>query len=249
MILEKSLEKYGLNKKEAKIYLALLELGEATVFEIAKKARIKRPTSYIILDSLLEKGLVLEIPKNNKKLYAPENPNYLFTDIKEKEKLLRDILPKLKSLYDTNEYRPKIKFFDGREGVKKIYNELLQAKKYIFFYGSIKDIMRNFPGSLLTIKQIKKMNIPVKEIITSDQFDLDYGRRVIRAGNPNHQIRTVKLGTYFILDSAVFDDKIAIMSIEKNFFGIIIESKELANSFKILYELAWQSAEEIKLYN
>lgn len=42
-MLERVLEKFGLSEKEAKIYLATLELGQATVQQIAKKAGLVRP--------------------------------------------------------------------------------------------------------------------------------------------------------------------------------------------------------------
>ena len=46
-MLEKILKNIGLNEKEAKIYLALLELGKSKVPEIAKKAELKRTREII----------------------------------------------------------------------------------------------------------------------------------------------------------------------------------------------------------
>ena len=58
------LVKVGLNEKESRVYLALLELGSGTAYAVAKKAGIKRPTAYIVLDELRKRGLVLKIPKS-----------------------------------------------------------------------------------------------------------------------------------------------------------------------------------------
>lgn len=246
MILEKSLEKFGLTQKEARIYLAVLELGQDTVLNIAKKSEQKRPTTYVALDSLIKKGLIQKIPRGTTTLYSAENPDHLIDLLAEKETELKKAIPLLKALYNVRGPKPQIKFYEGKEGLKKIYKILHQAEKYINFYGSIKDIIRHFPESFLTVEQIKKMNIPVKEIVSSDTIDINYAKKIVNFDNPKHDARTLKKGTTFILDSAIFDNKLAIISLKGNFFGVLIESKDIANSFKILYELAWQSAEPIK---
>jgi predicted transcriptional regulator len=56
----------GLDEKEAQVYLGLLELGTASVQLIASKAGLKRPTTYLILDSLQAKGMVSIIPRAKK---------------------------------------------------------------------------------------------------------------------------------------------------------------------------------------
>ena len=50
--MEEKLEQIGLDPKEAKVYLAMLELGETTVARIAQKSKIKRTTAYDLVDSL-----------------------------------------------------------------------------------------------------------------------------------------------------------------------------------------------------
>ncbi len=246
MILEKSLEQFGLTDKEARVYLAVLELGQDTVLNIAKKAELKRPTVYLILDSLISKGLISILPKAGKTLYLAENPDYLLTVLEKRKEGLKNILPMLSAMYRIEKQKPQVRYYEGKEGVKRIYSELRQAKEYILFYGSIKDISKDFEEELLIPEEIKKMGIQVKEIMTSDPIDLKYAKRIMRMNNPNHIVRIVKKGVDFALDSAIFDDKIAIVSVKKDFFGVIIESKDISHSFKVLYELAWQAAKEVK---
>ena len=76
---EKELQNLGLSEKEAKIYLASLELGPETVQNIAKKAGINRPTTYLQIESLKEKGLISEFQRGKKTFYAPESPNRLLS--------------------------------------------------------------------------------------------------------------------------------------------------------------------------
>jgi len=44
------LEKLGLNEKEARVYLALLELGESNIQGLSAKSSVKRTTVYDILE-------------------------------------------------------------------------------------------------------------------------------------------------------------------------------------------------------
>ena len=66
---EKALLACGLNKKEAKLYLASLELGPATVNKLAKKSRLKRTTIYSLIDSLGARGIIKEVRRRGKKYF------------------------------------------------------------------------------------------------------------------------------------------------------------------------------------
>lgn len=55
------LQKLGFTENEAKVYEALLKIGEGTVDEINSIAKIRRPTAYSVLRGLLQKGLIAEV--------------------------------------------------------------------------------------------------------------------------------------------------------------------------------------------
>jgi len=247
MILEKTLEQYGLTKKEATIYLAVLELGQGSVLEIANKTELKRPTVYIILESLIQKGVIRKVPKGTTTLFVAEDPAYLLSMLEEKEKKLKSILPLLKALHNTIGMKPQIAYYEGKNNVQKLYNDLFKAKKYLYFYGSLKNVFTVFPQAeyVVTPEKIKKLNIPVREILASNPVDIRYARRARSIKNPKYQLRRLKEGISFAIDNIIYDDTVVIISLKGNCFGVVIESKDIANSFKILYELAWQSAESI----
>ena len=99
-----TLKKFGLNEKEAKIYLASLELGYATVQQIANQAEINRATTYVILESLIKKGLATHLTKGKKRYFTAEPPerlNHFLNDqlikIKRKREKLQKLLPNLKA--------------------------------------------------------------------------------------------------------------------------------------------------------
>ena len=63
---ESILLKIGLTGNESKIYMILLEMGEAIASDLAKKTDISRPHVYDSINRLMEKGLCSYVIKNNK---------------------------------------------------------------------------------------------------------------------------------------------------------------------------------------
>lgn len=53
MKIQETLEQLGMHEKKAEVYLACLELGNATAYLIAKKVGLKRPTVYDIANQLM----------------------------------------------------------------------------------------------------------------------------------------------------------------------------------------------------
>src|SRR3989344_2304159 len=115
------LEKIGLNQKEAMVYMALLELGTASVESIALKAGTKRPTTYLILDELQKKGLATLIPRAKKVLYMPESPEKLISDLTRKQELVKRFLPDMLAVYNEPKDKPQVQLFSGVSGIKQVY--------------------------------------------------------------------------------------------------------------------------------
>jgi sugar-specific transcriptional regulator TrmB len=123
MLLEK-LERFGLSHKESKVYLSLLELGTSIVSDIAKKSSTNRSTAYVLLESLVHRGLVSISEKGGIKLYTPAPPDrlvqYLEESVKKYTELIgiaHTVLPELKSMYVGVGPKPRVQFFEGLEGI------------------------------------------------------------------------------------------------------------------------------------
>ena len=55
------LTQVGFSENEAKLYVSLLNLGEGTVNEIARVAKVRRTTAYSVLREMVKKGLIVEV--------------------------------------------------------------------------------------------------------------------------------------------------------------------------------------------
>src|SRR5665647_1028350 len=111
--MDEVLKHFGLSEKEAKVYLALLELGTCTAPAIAKKAEVKHPTTYVILDELRKKGLLTEMPKKSKSLYTAKSPEVLLAARREANQEIRDRMPEIMALDNAKAEKPKIRFYSG----------------------------------------------------------------------------------------------------------------------------------------
>ncbi len=79
-LIVKQLIEFGLSEKEAKTYLALLELEVATVSEVSKTANINRSSAYVVLESLKKKGLAGISDDKNIRRYIAASPDLLFRE-------------------------------------------------------------------------------------------------------------------------------------------------------------------------
>lgn len=240
MDIKKQLEDLGLGGKKADVYLAVLQLGKASVMQIAKKARIKRPTTYDILEDLLNKNLVSQTFAGKKRYFVAEDPKNLKLMIQEQENKVDQVLPELESLFNLTPHKPKIRYYEGAEGIKQIYEDFLTAKTTIDYFGSIKDEVSVLGKSYLSdwVKRRIKKGIKVNAIrIKSKEASIKEWQ-----GGKKY-LRDLK---FFPLDIKenftnlmIYDNKVAITSSAKESYGLIIESAELATSLKYIWQVVW----------
>ncbi len=239
MEIKSILEQLKLGGKKADVYLASLELGSATVIEIAKKAGIKRTTCYDILLDLEKESLISETVKGKKRLFIGEDPENIQKRLKEREVLFSEILPQLKSIYNIKGLRPKIRFYEGKEGLKEVYSDTLKYKGEIL--GFISDAVVHVLGNEWAEKYLKmrvKNRIPIRAIYPATEYFLkDF------TPHDQQQLRISKIIDQkkypFSIEINIYGfQKVALMSAKEE-TGIIIEGKEIYNTLKLIFELLW----------
>lgn len=131
-MIEKVLESLGLTKSEIAIYFALLDLGPSTTGPIIKKAQIASGKAYLIMDKLVEKGLVTYTLISGTKNYQAKNPERLFDYLNEKkeelnqiELKLKQVMPELKNKFNEQKTQTKAEIFEGIQGFKTFHKFML----------------------------------------------------------------------------------------------------------------------------
>lgn len=243
------IKQFGLSDKEAKIYLALLELGPSLVTEIAAKAGINRTTGYDILESLISYGLVSRVADSNKKSYIAENPDRLLTFInrktdeyKDKAKNAKEIIPELKSIYSLFPNQPKVKYYNGEEGIIAIYEDSLTSKTEILSWLNTNNTA-DFDAQYFTeyYKRRTKKGIRIKAIVN----DVPISHEIMMRNKAED--REMYIIPKEMMDIGpecyIYDNKVAYMSLKEK-FGVVIESKDIYEAQKKLYDLAWEMAKQ-----
>lgn len=242
MEISEVLRSIGLTDKETNVYLALLELGTASVQPIASKAGIKRPTTYLILDDLVKKGLVSIVPRSQKALYTAESPEKIISDLSKKQELVKRFLPNMLALYNAKKNKPQVLLFEGKEGVGQVYNKIFNSPEILFF-STIRDVFAMFPDMPKTLmERVETKKTRIRELLTQTPADLEYVTWV-KQGEYYQSRFAPKNSPEFLTDSAIFGESVAFFSFKPQVFAVQIDSRDISQSLKVLFNLAWLSAE------
>jgi len=237
----------GLSDNEAKVYMAILDLGQATVLEISAKAGVNRPTTYVQIESLKKMGLVSSQTKGKKQIFIAESPDQLEFIIEREKKAIEDkkeelkkILPELASLFNLSGDKPQVRFFEGKEGLVKMQDELLKSKiKEVVGFTTTEGVLSVFPDHVQNYapRRVQK-GIRARTIYTDS-------RGPVLKRNDEKMLREAKFVSAdkfpFKSDITIYSDNIAISALEGKSVGVIITHKELANSFRALFNLLWST--------
>ena len=236
MLLPQVLTNLGLNDKESRVYLACLELGPSSILEIAKKSGVKRASIYYIIEGLKQKQLISLTSQKKKVLYVATEPSELINFIKNKEELLLSVLPDLNALNNLSVKKPKIRFYEGIEGIVKVIKNTLNAKKEICSFANntqFNALMEAEPEYLA--KRIKR-NIGIR-LISPDTTEMQSWAKADK--KQMRQTRLISSKLYpFNIEIDIYDNFVNLTSYEEK-IGIIIESKPIAQTMQMIFNLCW----------
>lgn len=243
MSAQDTLKNLGLEDKEIRAYLALLELGEASILAISQKSGLKRPTTYLVIHSLEERGLASRVMRGKKIFFVPQHPQKLVTETELRLKELQEVVPQLESLFHKEEGRPRVMIYEGREALDRAYDEMFVVKGEAVFMSTIKFSMELFPR---TFKKFQYITFSEKFRMRELADESEEGKRYANEfRGPYREIRFIpKEFLPFEIDLGIFGNRALITSVKKEFFTVSIESEEIARAFRIIFDIAWQAAKE-----
>jgi len=241
MEIKQVLTDFGLNEREISVYLAALELGESTVLPISQKAGLKRTYCYDILSDLMDKQLVSYFDKNNRRRYTATDPASLQEVLKTRLHHLQEVLPELRSIYNRSPIKPKISYFEGKEGLISVYEQTNNTKELLAIASPshieehLADYFADHTARLL------KRKIKVRELITTEETAPAYLEQYKK---PLQEARFLPKEINLTTDMMIFDNKLAMISYEGNLHAVVIESSSIVDTQRALFELLWTQAEK-----
>ncbi|MFA6424173.1 MAG: helix-turn-helix domain-containing protein, partial [Candidatus Magasanikbacteria bacterium] len=135
-MLENELLKLGFGKNEAKVYLALIELGKAKAGQIITHTSLHRNLVYLALEILEKRELVTKIMRNGVAEFSANDPRHLIVELEEQKNIAEMVVDEIEKKKEKQ--TSDVIIYEGEDGMKKSRNFTLQydAGETIYVIGS-----------------------------------------------------------------------------------------------------------------
>lgn len=231
----------GLTDKDSAIYTALVTQGLASIQKISDITGIKRPTVYVHIAEMIQKGLVLRKRVGKKEYYQAESPQKILGAMKNKVAKFEENVATLEYLYEKANGKPGVTLYEGEVGLNNVYEEICRTKE-LRFWSDLSTVEKIFPNAVRRINEATiSHKIYTRDLIPNTKEAKDSSKRWHSTANNLYSSR-LSSGPIFN-DSVIYDNTLAFFRLEqKNLYVIKIEDPTIVASVKTLYDMAWQSA-------
>ena len=242
MLIE-TLKNYWFSEKEAKVYLACLELWNALVSSIARHSWEHRITTYSILKDLKKRGVATELTKNKVKYFSVIEPEQLLDQEEKKVEKLKKVMPELLAISNAFWNKPKVYFYEWFEKVKNLFKQIV-------------DEWDNLSEEFLTFVWTQNMDKRFDDFFKNEfveyrKFQKNPTKAIITKEKSNYWNYHQDMHNTLIIDDPIFEmwneiviywKNIAILSYkEKEIYWLIIESEVLSKALKSMFNLIWKA--------
>lgn len=236
---KKLLKSLGFTESEAGIYLTSLEMGPSSVQDIAKRAHVSRVTTYAVIESLSERGLMSSVEKGKKHFFVAESPerlvSFVGTRVREMEATLKEVESSLQDLKLLQRgEKPIVKMFEGHEALKAIQDDILRTRpKQVDEFGNLDEIRALYPLESMQsfVNELNRMKPEIRTIYHVEK----YSGKIENKKEKEIHIKDASFGG----DLIIYGNKVAISSCKGKLLSVLIESQELAQLMRALFSRAW----------
>lgn len=231
----------GLDEKEVTVYLAALELGMAPISLIAKKAGLKRPTTYVVMKRLRKKNMTECFLSKHTKCYSVISPASLQERYQQYVSHFHKALPQLLAVHNHLVRKPRVTFYEGKEELTKLYGDVLTSSGEVLNYFLPEKVLEYFGEPWLEeqyFRQMEARRIPLRAILSSTAHARAFQTHALSG---KREMRRITRKDLLILNEVfIYDDKVSTFSFDEG-FALLIQSKDVADSQRTMFELAWNS--------
>ena len=247
------LKHFDCNTREAETYVECLQLGPATVQEIAHKMKSNRITVHSTIEQLIEKGLLFETRKAKKRLIASESPDVLHrilqrrtNEIKLIEHNLAYIVNILHAIHPTHKQIPAVRLYEDIDGFKKMLEETLTSKTEVLIFTCSETFGQSMPRDYMEDFYLRRSEAGVHTRIIYPPGEFATHMNTL-AKKYNLHVRTTSVKKAYEAAIYLWDSNIALRSFKDDkIVCTIFEHEDIASFFRdIIYEELWADANEI----
>lgn len=234
----------GLSAKSNAIYQALLELGEATVKELALTSKLDRTTIYDVLSDLEQRGLVYKTEEKKVLRFYPHSPKNLLIELQQKENKLKELLPELIDLHRTSGKVPVVRIYSSQQDLLKLYDSLLEIKGLTSYdiICSEQDWLQMNPSFFKEYKKRRaKLGIRTRLIM---ETSMAAEARKEQQGKTLSEVKLLPPAFSPLVFSAgcyILPDRVVFVSYRKEHVAMEIFSKEITSFMQNIFNFMWKT--------
>lgn len=245
-MVEQLLKSLGFSDKEITVYLAALRLGMQPASVLAKHVKMNRVTTYVICRKLIDKGVANVITRRSVQYFTVEKPDALIRyaehqqqEWDRKKKAVEKHLPEFSTYLQEYSSVPKVRFYEGVEGIKTVYEDTLKFKGPIRAFLAVDTIPVEIKSFLTDeyMPELLRRNIR-SEIVAADS---DRARRYKE--RDSKYLRTTVLvkpaRNLFETEIALYGtDRVAFVSFkEGDLTAVIVENQAIYHTMLAIFEM------------
>jgi sugar-specific transcriptional regulator TrmB len=229
----------GIRGKLYSAYIAALELGEATVNEVALRAGLGRTTAYSIIERLQEEGLITIVDRNDKRIVVPEDPNVLLQRLEAKQRTLIEFMPQLRSLYNNSRTKPEIRFYEGEDAVRTVLWDTLTAQSKVLRGVLSTTHLLESVGERKMAEYIRQRIAGGIRLLALRSASQDKNTLWPDSDNELRELRYAPPHITLGMTTYVYDDKVVMLSSKRENYGLLIRSKDFADLYTAMFDGLW----------
>ena len=250
----------GFTQNDIQLYTTLVESGPQNLTAITKKAGINRTSAYYMLEKLIKRGLVKVTVKGGKrKIYVADDPKHVLRlyddyvdEITSSRKELKKQVQQLSGLYANASVTPKITFYQGKEGVKKVMAKAFNGDYPEVLSIHVLDQTLNIVGSdwfkKFVIDTHVEENVLVKVLRVEEEMKRQPEIDLIEPEEPLLQRRILPKSFDFTVSSFIYGNNVAYISSKKESYAMTMHSEELTTMQREIFNYLWSVSMPHKMY-
>lgn len=247
------LHNLGFDEKEMAVYLQLLKAGSLRASTVAYQLRLPRTTIQNILLRLEREQMVTKSIEGNAYFFGAVHPESLEKIVQMKKRTavaefdhlteaLKKVTPELITMMQSKKKIPSVKFFQGREGVRRVLFDTLTSSTEIKDYANIDAMFRHVKDiNDEYVAEREKTSIKKRSLL----LDTPFAHKIYESGTyspKSHKgYKWISSELYpFSLEMNIYDGKISYITyVEDDFVGVIVENEHIYRMHESMWKLVW----------
>jgi predicted transcriptional regulator len=231
-VIVKQLMAVGLSEREAIVYLASSELGSATAQQIAAQAQVARPTTYLVIETLKERGLMRQFKVGKKRQFSANPIGQLLpslekrlSEVEEQKQAVESLSQELGRLGAVTA-EPAVSSYAGSEAVAAVQKALRGVSGEVLVIAAA--------GSQWLEELAWHGGVKAKMLLVGGGE---------AASMPSVEVRRIKAAAMPIKSEVlIMPDGVAWLGAETPLTSVIVDDAAVAATMRATFDFLWSAA-------